>query len=106
MEAILAYVKTPIGALIAISSLWCLVSLVMRNRVMLAVGMTVLGAGVAVRYLGSIAGDLTTSLQPAQSPDDVADSHGLGFLITVGVMMLVGWFLGWIIGGFIKRRES
>lgn len=72
-------------------------------RVVLAIIGALAGLALGLLLLGNAAGTWLTENQAMQSPDDVATSHALGFLITSFLCLVIGWFVGWGIGGLFGR---
>ena len=75
-------------------------------RVFFGVIGALLGVGISVLYLGGIVGSWVVSQQTLQSPDDAASADALGYLVTIFLSLVAGWFLGWWFGGLFAKREA
>lgn len=64
----------------------------------------VIGALVAVFYLGSFAGDTYMSTQTFESPEDAMTYHSTIYLITIVIAVTIGWALGRLVGLLFFRK--
>lgn len=74
-------------------------------RVFFGVIGALLGVGVSVLYLGGIVGGWIVGQQTLQSPDDAASADALGYLVTIFLSLVIGWFAGWWFGGLFAKPE-
>ncbi|MGE0626634.1 MAG: hypothetical protein AB7O43_02325 [Hyphomicrobiaceae bacterium] len=65
----------------------------------------VVALGVSVFVSGDVA-TWVVSHQSFESPDDVADRHALVFMAVNVVALLVGWGIGWVLGGVFHKPEQ
>ena len=63
------------------------------------------GVGLGVWVLGEIVGAWIVSQQSLESPDDAAAADALGYLVTVFLSLVAGWFIGWWFGGLFAKAE-
>lgn len=75
-------------------------------RVFFGVIGALLGVGLSVLYLGGIVGSWIVEHQALESPDDAASADALGYLVTIFLSLVLGWFAGWWFGGLFDKREA
>jgi hypothetical protein len=64
-----------------------------------------LGVGLGVWFLGEMVGAWIVGQQTLQSPDDAASADALGYLVTIFLSLVAGWFIGWWFGGLFAKPE-
>ncbi len=74
-------------------------------RVFFGVLGALIGVGLGVWVLGELVGGWIVSQQTLQSPDDAASADALGYLVTIFLSLVVGWFIGWWFGGLFAKPE-
>ncbi|MEZ5926789.1 MAG: hypothetical protein R3D57_20670 [Hyphomicrobiaceae bacterium] len=65
-----------------------------------------LGVGLGVWFLGELVGAWIVSQQTLESPDDAASADALGYLVTIFLSLIAGWFIGWWFGGLFSKPEA
>ena len=75
-------------------------------RVFFGVIGALIGVGLGVWFLGELVGAFIVSHKTLESPDDAASADALGYLVTIFLSLVVGWFIGWWFGGLFQKREA
>ncbi|MFO1172628.1 MAG: hypothetical protein U1E49_16905 [Hyphomicrobiaceae bacterium] len=74
-------------------------------RVFFGVIGAVIGVSLGIWFLGELVGTWIVGQQSLQSPDDAASADALGYLVTVFLSLVTGWFIGWGFGGLFSKPE-
>lgn len=64
----------------------------------------IIGAGLAVFYLGSLASDTYMATKTFESPEDAMTHHSTIYLASIIVSVTIGWFLGRLVGLIFFRK--
>jgi hypothetical protein len=64
-----------------------------------------IGVGLGVWFLGELVGGWMVGRQALESPDDAASADALGYLVTIFLSLVAGWFIGWWFGGLFAKAE-
>ena len=76
-------------------------------RYVLAIAMAMIAALLATLFVSSRFASWVTSQMRFDSPDGAADVHMFSFLAVNVAALVVGWTIGWVLGGaFARRRRS
>ena len=75
-------------------------------RYLIAIICAVLGAFLATIFISSPVATMVVSSQRFSDPDQVADLHAAIFMAINALGLMVGWALGWLIGGRVIARET
>jgi hypothetical protein len=73
-------------------------------RVFFGIIGALIGVGMGVWFLGELVGSFIVNHQALESPDDAASADALGYLVTIFLSLVVGWFIGWWFGGLFAKR--
>jgi len=65
----------------------------------------IIGAGLAATLLGSPLASWAVSNMSFNSPVAADDMHGWIYLGSMAAGVILGWMLGWAIGGRLKEEE-
>ena len=68
-------------------------------KLLLQLIFALIGAAVAVFYLGNLASDALLATRSFESSEDVMFQHNLVYLATI----VIGFFVGWFVGGVLGR---
>lgn len=68
-------------------------------RYVIAMVFAVIGAALAIVFIGQSIADWVVAHQAFDSSDDAENLHMLVFVGTLAGGLLIGWLLGWVIGG-------
>jgi hypothetical protein len=68
-------------------------------RYVVAMVFALIVAALATIFLGSSVADWVVAHKTFESPDDADNLHMLAFIGTNVVALLIGWMVGWVIGG-------
>jgi hypothetical protein len=74
-------------------------------RYLVAIVFAILLAGAATLFVSSPVASFIVSRQAFESPDDVSAMEDLIFMIVNLIALVIGWTLGWWIGGLLSKPE-
>jgi hypothetical protein len=75
-------------------------------RYVIAMGVAIVVALLATLFLSTALANWVVASFTFDSPDDVADLHAAVFMGSNLAALLVGWGIGWLIGGRIVRSGT
>lgn len=75
-------------------------------RYVIAMGGAIVVALLATLFVSTPVANLVVDLFTYDNPDDVADLHTAVFMGSNLVALLVGWAIGWLIGGRFERTGT
>lgn len=74
-------------------------------RYLVAMVFAIVAAGLAMFFVSSPIATWVVAQFTFESPDEVADLHTLVFMATNIAALLIGFLIGWVVGGPLSAGE-